>query len=230
MFEQPTNQGNSNAQPGQAAPLVSPDTQPQTEAPVYVTKAEISALEEKLRKEMQQTAQSQADKVKNQINKKLETLKAAGITATPEQAQAMIQAEQSQAPETPQQPVTQPRQPAQAAPVVAQTNDPILNQAATWMQEDKSTPDPITAEAYRKMAQSGVRIQDSDPEASLIKGGNVTEWLSSVDAAIEAKQKRLNIKGTPIRTPNLSSGTPSSKPAHADLSAQDTLEAYFHSK
>ena len=98
MFEQPTNQGNSNAQPGQAAPLVSPDTQPQTEAPVYVTKAEISALEEKLRKEMQQTAQSQADKVKNQINKKLETLKAAGITATPEQAQAMIQAEQSQPP------------------------------------------------------------------------------------------------------------------------------------
>ena len=239
MFDTPTNQGLSTApQPGQAAgqpvtPNAAPqpaNPQAQADAPVFVTKAEITALETKLLAEMKKTAQSSSDKVKNQVLQKLETLKTYGIQATEEQAAAMLQAEQSQQPQTQQQPVTQQGQPAQVANAAVQTNDPVLSQAAAWMQEDKSPSDPITAEAYRKMATAGVRITDDDKESSMIKGGNVSDWLASVDLAIAAKTKRLEIQGTPIRTPNLSSGTPSSKPTHSSLNGQDTLEAYFSNK
>jgi hypothetical protein len=61
------------------------------------------------------------------------------------------------------------------------------------------------------MAQAGVSIEQDDPESELIdkQTTDPVVFLSSIKAAIEAKQQRLSMAGDPARIPSLSgSGRP----------------------
>lgn len=168
----------------------------------FVTKADLEAWKQDLLR----TVQSSDGKLEARINKKLADLKAAGIAATPEQAKALVDAEDLK-PNSQQQGVQQ-GQPAQVAPAGNQQVDPQIAKAATWMREDGiSTPNEVTAEAYQMMAQADTRITADDPEYKNIKGSNAYEFLQSVAKAIADKKARQG--NSAANVPSLSSGTPS---------------------
>lgn len=227
------------AQPGQAEITASQipgnnQSEPQLQndpAQGYVTKAELDAL----KKEMLKSMQSNAGKLEQRITERMEKLKAAGIPATTESVQRLIEAEEEQANESkPQAPIPQGTQQVQATQPgtqVSPATDPVLAQAATWMQEDGlSNPNPITAEAYRMMALENVRITDDDPESKSIGGQTAFDFLASLKAAMEAKRQRLDLKGTPGRTPGISSGSPTSAQSHENKRGLETLNQYFRGK
>lgn len=229
----------TETQPGQAAPTAAQiiggtlqsGQQPSTEtAQTYVTKAELEAL----REEMKRNVQSSAAKVEARVTKRMDELKTAGITATPEAVQKLLEEEDKQKSQVVPGSITPPvseGQTAQPGSTTPPESDPVLARASQWMKEDGlDAVNPITAEAYRLMATSEIRITDEDPEAKSIGGKTAFEFLSSVNAAIDAKKLRLNLKGTPGRTPGLSSSTTIAGNSSDGMRGLDTLNEYYKGK
>lgn len=201
----------------------------------YVTKAELDALREEMVKIAHSSAQSSTGKLEQRIIKRMNELKAAGIPATAESVQRLIDAEEqhgdaaSTAPSIP--PENQGGQVAQPAPTGNQAVDPIIAKAAAWMDEDgMQNPNPITAEAYRLMAVEDIHIMDEDPEAKTIGGKTAFEFLSSLKAAVEAKRARLDLKGTPARIPGMAGGAANAGASHDGKRGIATLDAYYRGK
>lgn len=231
--------GGGQGQPPQA-PVAQPDpvnqpaqTQPQVEqnetAPAveYATKAELEAF----RAEMRRIAQSESGKAEARIQKKIADMKALDISLTPEQAKKLVEKE-DEAVHNPGMDTQPSAQPAQGAQTEVPSTDPVLIKATEWMKSDGiEKPDAFTAEAYRMMATANLHIEDNDPEANLIKvDGTPSDFLSTVNAAIQAKAARLSNQGNPARMPVLSSGSPGGAPAHQGLGGTETLESYFSQK
>ena len=222
-----TPQGNeTNQQPTQGQ-RVQPDGQQQAvsgqEQPVaYVTKAELDAALQKV------ISQSQAvvGKLEARVQKKLTDLQSAGIQATPEQAQKLVEAEGTGNLQR-QQSIQQGA--AQAQPEAIASSDPITAQATEWAKEDVlSEPDPLNLEGYKIMAQAGIRLQEGDPELAMIDPNATPEaWKQQVRAAVEAAQRRKAKEGSLARMPATASGQPTGQPSHSGKTGAQTLDDYF---
>lgn len=203
---------NSAGQAGQPAqtsgqqpviPAVTPENPGGNNAPQYVTKAEAQGMvQEALRQ-----AQSMTDKSKAQVMNEVERLTKAGITATPEQVQKMISAEEAN---QSQQVNSQQQQAAQPA---AQENQPL---------------DPVVRKALKIQDELGVKLDPDDPEMQLVvQTDDPEEFLNSVRAAVNKKSERVKASGNPGRIPALLGGSTSHTVEHAGMSATQTLNAGF---
>jgi len=170
----------------------------------YLTAEEAQRLFDDL---FNRRAQSLSAKTENRVRKVIEAAQAKGFTMTEQQAEAALSVMDNER----QQPQTQPQgaQPTNPPPQ-ARTNAPAQ---ATAQAQGPETRDvhPVIATATNMMAQAGVSIEQDDPESELIdkQTTDPVVFLSSIKAAIEAKQQRLSMAGDPARIPSLSgSGRP----------------------
>jgi hypothetical protein len=161
------------------------ETQAQTgsDEKQYVTRPELEAAISKIEK----LAQSMTGKAEARIQKQLAALQAAGIQATPEQVERLVQS----AEDASQQPQPQPSKstPAQA-------------------KQEGGDLDPVSQIAVGILSRAGIdpkTVGVNDPDANLINTQAETEeeYISSVRAYVKAKGER---KGSPARLPNLGSG------------------------
>lgn len=190
----------------------------------FVTRADLEAA----RQELFRQVQSLTGKSEARVQKELQRLHAAGIQATPDQIQKLMEQEPSE----PSQPQGQPAaaQPAQVEqPAQAAFEPKHFIQASKWLEEDGETnPDPTTMKGYLLMAQAGIRLLDTDPEAKDIPEGlSEEQWLMAVAKGLQAKAQRLQKAGNPATMPNLTKGAASSQPAHATMSGRETLNLAF---
>lgn len=218
--------GQSNGQaPQTPAPQGQGQPNPEGNQQKYVTVEEMRAEIEKV----VSNSKSALGKSEARINGKIQELAKAGIQVTPQQAQKAIELEDAAQANGQPQPQGQPT----ATQQIPSTGDPVADQARAWMTEDGvdySKPDlqPLV-EAYRMMAQAGVRITDEDPETSLIpqKPANALEFLTGIKNAIEAIQARTAAAGSPARVPGLVSGQHNNQPSHVGMSGKQTLEEAY---
>jgi len=197
----------------------------------YITKKELEEALEKLAGRLQ----AQNARVASKIHAKLAALQKAGIQATPEQAKALVEVEESE-------PVTERQEAAETRagdtaqkPVVEQTGkvDDETASAVRMLTELGVKPeqvDPYTLEAFRMMVREGVKITPEDPEFGTIKGNTPFEYLSSAKQAIEAYKARKQREGTPARVPALAGVSAGTKPVWASMSPAEILEQYFRGK
>jgi hypothetical protein len=161
--------------------------------------------------------QSMTGKMESRILKKQEQMKSAGVSVTPQQAEALIAQEDSApggspAPVTNQQPLN---------------SDPIKALAETWMAQDGLTnPHVADAEAYEIMARAGVHLSASDPEVKEIKTGSILEYLESVREVTKkiAERKAKSGVPNPAVVPGLVQGPPATGVPWKDMDATATLE------
>jgi tetratricopeptide (TPR) repeat protein len=157
--------------------------------PQYVTLEQAQAIAADAAEEAFRRAQSlyskgqagfekkvQAD-LKN-LEKALEYQKKAGVTITPEQESNMRQQVINQAFMDTEQP-TQPQLPGEPSAQAL---------------EEEELLDPVTASAWQMMEKAQIDILEEDPEYSQIVNTQTDDpyvFLRSIEAAIEAKRKRL---------------------------------------
>lgn len=165
-------------------------------------------------------SQSHTDKTAARITKELTRLQQAGIQATPEQVQALIDQEAGSA---------QPSQPAPAAPVSPPAAAPA--QAQTQAQPAPgSEQDPVTAAAVAIMQEAGIQVEEADPEFAMVdtKTDNAGKFLASVNKAVQAKRERIQ-RDPAARIPSLGGGSGAGSSGVSSMSGVDTLESYFTS-
>lgn len=211
------------AQPG--APQAASGEGAQTQA---VTKADL----EEFGRTIEARIQSLTGKAENRINKKIADLQKAGVTVTPQQAEALI-AQEDQTAHPAAAPAPAPAQaPGQPAPQL----DPVKALALQYMAEEGlKEPNPYEATAYLIMAKANTKLVDADPESIKIKEDakvgiikDEDDFLAAVKEAVKAKKARLERIGSPARATTVAgAGTPSSTPAHAGLSGSQTLDMAF---
>lgn len=209
-----TNQ-NGNIQQGQAgqpantshAPVAQPapiaTELPSGSQPQFVTKQEAEQMVKAATEQVARQVQSKMDSTSAAISKEVQRLAQAGITATPEQAKAIVEAREA---ESFQAPISgQPAAP-QVPEVVA---DPVIRKSLKIMGEVGLTNDQ---EEFKLIDQ-----ETDDPEV----------FLESVRKASKAFAERNANLSNPARVPSLSSGSSSSTPSHAGKSATATLDDYY---
>jgi len=208
-----TNQ-NGAIQQGQAGQPVTPSQAPvaqpapvATETPAgsqpqFVTRQEAEQMVEKVVRQVQ----SKMDSTSAAISKEVQRLAQAGITATPEQAKAIVEAREAES--LPAAISGQPAAP-QVPEVVA---DPVIRKSLKIMEET-----------------AGMRITPDLPEYSLIDAqtDDPEVFLESVRKASNAFKERNANLSNPARMPSLSTGGASSTPSHAGQSATATLDSYY---
>lgn len=213
-----TSQQLQSAQAGQPAPA-SPEVTPSQQTPVvepqngaqpkYITYEEAQRLAETAAETALRKAQSHNDKTVQRIESKIAQLQNAGVTVTPEQAAKLVQAEDAQQQQqSPSQP--SPARPAQAQPKESGEAHPVLQVAAAMMEE------------------AGIQIEETDPEFATIdlKTTSPRQFLKTVEAAIEAKQQRLQSAGSPARMPTLAGGGSGAGGKEAILQELDRLNQH----
>jgi hypothetical protein len=125
----------------------------------------------------QREQQSQRDKLENrvrtEVNRVVSTLKASGIEPTPEQLATMEKSTR--------QAIQDESGTTQQAP--AQAHVPENPEA-----------NPIVALAGEIMAEYGIQLEESDPEATALKTfkGTNRQWLAAVENAVKAKKERIS--------------------------------------
>lgn len=204
------NQGNPSQPTGSEAGAQNQ----QVKQPAYVTEDALAPALEKALAGIRSKEQQAADKREARINQQFDKLT------------KMIQASQTQIPETERGNVTdalrkmatelvdglppdsQPASASQALPSSEQGND-------------GGSPDPITAAAWQIMDAQGIEIDEADPEVTLIDWTDQKTAMSTTIKAIEAKQRRLANAGLP-----LGGGTPG-KPDHVTKPVTEVLDGYF---
>ena len=169
------------AQAGEQAGQPEPQSeQTNVQQPEYLTKQEAVNLVNELAAKQFQALQSmqakQENRVKDEVEKRLQVLTAAGLTPTPEQAARIQDATRQQFAE------------------MDEANTAIANQGdaqAPMMQQQAIHP--VIATANEIMRKAGVTINDNDPELKLIDQNTDDEltFLNSVQSAVIAKAKRL---------------------------------------
>lgn len=187
-------------QPGQADTPAVVSNEP---AQQYLTKEAAESLIKDLTAKQFQAIQSmqakQGERIKKEFDQRLAALQAAGLQVTPEQAQVIQQQtrQQFEQLESANEPAAQPGQ-----------QQPDL--------------DPINSAAIQMMDNAGVRIEDNDPELSLID--RTTDkpgiYLASVYEAIAKKKERMSRPG----------GSPASIPTVAGRGSPSDLRTEFEAK
>lgn len=163
------------------------NTQAQTGTePKYVTKAELDAAIA----EVKRLSQSLTGKAENRIQKQMNELRAAGIQATTEQVQALVDNAERET----------------AAQAQAQHSQAASAQA----QQGTSKQDPLVTIAAGILTSAGIdpSTVDDDPDKGLIKTNAQTpeEFLASVRAFANRVNERKQSEGSPARLPNLTGG------------------------
>jgi hypothetical protein len=171
------------AQPGQVAPETPPGGE-QSTGQQFVTVEEAKRLAEAAAEQAFRRAQGLVDKasqanqlkVREALSKVDDVLKMqrdSGIQITPEQEAALRSRVMEKAYTT--------------------DGDKPLSQAGETLPDQDAVPppDPITAEAWRRMQANGVIIEETDPEIKLLEGStSPQDWLAKIDQAIIAKKVR----------------------------------------
>jgi hypothetical protein len=105
----------------------------------------------------------------------IEVIRASGVEITPQIEKQMRQEVITRAYEN--------------APQEIQPGQPVPQAPEEYPDEE---PDPVTMAAWEMMEQSGVTIEDNDPEISMIVDeGTPLQFIRSIEKAIAAKQARL---------------------------------------
>jgi hypothetical protein len=88
--------------------------------------------------------------------------------------------------------------------------------------QQEQPPDPVTADAWRMMAEAGVEIDDQDPEYATIQSTSPYAFLRSIESAIEAKRQRIS-QQAPL--PPAAQPAPARTPTNAGALGGQTLGA-----
>lgn len=168
--------------------LTSQDSQNDA-SPKFATIEDLASLKAEILREANSSAQSLVDKKGNAINAKIAMLQKAGITATPEQARALVEADEQA------QSGTQGPQPANAA----QSNEPAIDpQISEWFQKHTgnadNAKDPYYMAVYEISKRAGdMFIEESDPEFESINRefASGSDYVASFAQAIAQKKSRL---------------------------------------
>lgn len=174
--------------------IVLPDEQPAVSTPAQANEAaapvqeqatttatpDIEALVEKAVNKafrgIQSMQDKQAKRIEAAVTRQLETLRQAGIEATPAQAAKIAETLKAQMSAEPNEP--------EAAPAPAAAKPQQAAQAAA--------AGNVNDLAVKIMDGMGMRVTKSDPEAALLKlDGTRDEYVASIPAAVKAKQERI---------------------------------------
>lgn len=197
-----SNQPNANVTPETPSPAPQA-AQPVagTEAtPQYVTMEQLAAAEERIVRASQSLVDKSSARVQDRIKAveaTIQTLKGMGVTLTEAQAEALKNREAmavltgtagSDAPAP--IPTGQAGNGNGAAPGVAAPND-------------------VEQEAWNMMAQSGLYLEDGDPElGQIVTNGTPYSYLRSIEKALESKRARLGNVTVSAAPPPAGSRTP----------------------
>lgn len=217
---------------GQSQPTTPPAGQggeQQGQAPKFITRDEaLQIFSEQFGKQ----GQSIADRTTARVQKVLDAAKAQGLTITPQQAQAMLEAtaESAQPRQVQSQAASQSQAPSQAANAQSQQAPGNLQQ------QSPAAYDPVTSKAVA-ILQDEFGLKDIDPEhldteepeykLLDMETADPEKFLASVRAYGKAKAERLQQAGDSARLPSLGNGKPSTTPAHANMRGRDVLEEYY---
>jgi len=175
---------NPEAQPsgnGQAADNQAP-------ASTYVTPEQLEARLAEVLKQTTSNAQSLVDKTKNTINAKIESLKSLGISATPEQAAALIESEKGNQSSAQEQ--TAAKQPVSVA-------GEVDSEKANWITANTKgavdPSDPYWGTVYEISKENdGILIGQNDPELEIMNKQFTSgaAFVSAFAQAVAAKKLR----------------------------------------
>lgn len=206
----------------QAGQPVSPDAKPsdigqdamnQPSVSNYVTKEQLDAAKAEWLELSKSNAQSLVDKRTNGINQRIESLKAVGITATPEQAAKLIESEAKQLP-------SDPKPEAKQAKDTGQVDD----EKVSWITAAKGNPDdPYWGKVYQtSQVFGGMTITPDDPEIEIMNKQfpDGESFASAFFEACNKKYFRMNNQSNLASTPSIfgtnrkSNSMPDNTPPH----------------
>jgi len=193
-------------------PAGQPVATPATE-PAQVTQAQSAGLtieavgklfDERLEK-FQQREQANRNRMENRLRQEVErqvkTLAAAGIQVTDEQRQALTQA-------TAQQIATEAPLPQENPPVQA-------GQPVTGSEPGDATTRELNTWADKQVQTANMDVEETDPEAELIDFASPDKFKATFQAALAAKTARVNRPDAAARLPTIGAGaTPGNPIAH----------------
>lgn len=233
-----TNSGAGQGQPANSAPL-NPQGQEQAQSNgEFVTRAELDAVMQKI-DETRRASQSQNDKLRNQVDERIQKIVdaygQAGIPMSADRAKALIAQEQAAVPNEQGQPQAEyqaAQNPGEAAASFDPQETAVIEQAITWLQEDGAQGEvpAYLLEGYRMMAAAGVHLDD--PEAlqqlkAIDPNKNPGQWLGKLDNLIQSRVQRNGQSGSAARMPAAANGVPIGQPAHYGRSAREQLQMGF---
>lgn len=215
--------------PESADPNAQPDKQgggasqvvEQQQVPQYVTMEQVQEI---LTRELTRFRDSVTDRTAHRVQKILQQAQQKGVTLDPDQARAVLSVldEEQQGQETQVQ--SHGKQPEQQSPVVSSDQARPNQDQRLGGEQQPVEVHPVILAADAMMQKSGVYIDPEDPELSLIDQETTDEitFLTSVRAAIQAKQQRLAAAGSPARMPNMSGAAKPGNPV-ANITDPDEL-------
>lgn len=176
QFANPEAQSSGN---GQTADIQAP-------ASTYVTPEQLEARLAEVMKQTASNAQSLVDKTKNAINAKIEALKSIGISATPEQAAALIEKE------------GQSSMQEQAAAKQSSGAGEVDSEKAKWITANTNgavdPSDPYWGTVYEISRENGgILIEQNDPEIEIMNKQFTSgpAFVSAFAQAVAAKKLRI---------------------------------------
>lgn len=154
-----------------------------------------SSLSAALRK-VQSDSAKQETRIKKEVERRIEEMKAVGITTTPEQEKQLENVVRQR--ENPQ-----PTEETSAPPPRTDS--------------DGENVDPVTAAGYEMMDQYGVDLEADDPESKMLDHTTPLKYLKSLEAALQKKAARVGQVRAPV-----GGGTASANPIR-NIKDLDTL-------
>lgn len=164
-----------------------------TTQPSYVTAEQFEAFRAELLRKVQSTTAKQ----ENRINKRIDELARAGITATAEQVSALIEAEDASAAAGQSQQVRESREDSS----IEQAPEPARETSEGWIRANGgNVNDPIWQTVYELVKASGTDLENGDVELRDFfydESGNLirhtkASFVSAWDGALKAKKARLS--------------------------------------
>ena len=164
-----------------------------TTQPSYVTAEQFEAFRAELLRKVQSTTAKQ----ENRINKRIDELARAGITATAEQVSALIEAEDASAAAGQAQQVRESREDSS----IEQAPEPARETSEGWIRANGgNVNDPIWQTVYELVKASGTDLEPGDAELRDFfydESGNLirhtkASFVSAWDGALKAKKARLS--------------------------------------
>lgn len=168
-----------------------------TTQPSYVTAEQFEAFRAELLRKVQSTTAKQ----ENRINKRIDELARAGITATAEQVSALIEAEDASAAAGQAQQVRESREDSS----IEQAPEPARETSEGWIRANGgNVNDPIWQTVYELVKASGTDLENGDVELRDFfydESGNLirhtkASFVSAWDGALKAKKARLSADRT----------------------------------
>lgn len=186
--------GITNVTTEQANPTTQEETNAVVETPNlnYVTADQLAQLEEAMTRRIQSATAKAENRINQQVSEKVQAkineLQAAGITATAEQASALLEAE------------TQRMQPEEVTPQEQNPEAQSKDAKTNWINKNGGkADDPIWQAVYELVSESGIDLENGDVEVGkyfyeangeLIRHTK-SSFLNAWSEAIKAKKARL---------------------------------------